>query len=77
MHSGGRVLRRKVSAVTQRDFSMALFCDVSYCPAWLQLQIYLLVCSSELMFTDEAVNQIFDDEYQCVVTALLCRFFSA
>lgn len=77
MHSGGRVLTGKVFTVTQRDFSRALFCDVSYCPAWLQLEMYLLVCSSELIFTDEAVNQIVGDEFQGIITALLSRLCSA
>ena len=38
-------------------------------------------CSSELIFTYEVVNQTIDDEYQCIIqciiTALLSRFFSA
>lgn len=72
MLSGGRVLRGKDFNATQREFFQWHFSIISHIlPCLATTFISFLVCSFEFIFTDEAVNQRFVSEYQCVVTALL------
>lgn len=65
--SDGRVLRGKVFNATQRDFFQRHFSVISHIlPCLPTIPIYLLSCSSEFLFIDEAVNQRCDGEYQHV-----------
>lgn len=57
--SGGRVLRGKVFNATQRDVFQRHFSVISHIlPCLATISIYLLFCSSEFIFTDEAESKL-------------------